>query len=188
LAAGLAWLCATAAHAALKEGDAAPDFTATASLNGQPFRYVLAEALKKGPVVVYFYPAAFTSGCSVQAHTFAVQQEAFSAAGASIVGVSLDSIARLNEFSADPQSCAGKLAVASDADGRISQAYALAVRDAVPGRKDNRGAEIDHGYAERTTFVVRPDGRIAAAVGGVSPVENVERALAAVRKLGAASR
>jgi peroxiredoxin len=181
-------LCAASVHAALKDGDSAPDFVATASLNGQPFRYVLADALKKGPVVVYFYPAAFTSGCSVQAHTFSVQHEAFTAAGASIVGVSLDNIARLNEFSADPQSCAGKLAVASDSDGRVSRAYEVSVRDAVSGRKDNRGAPIDHGFADRTTFVIGTDGRIAATVGGVSPVENVERALAAVRKLNDKAR
>jgi peroxiredoxin len=188
LAACLALLGASSAHAALKEGDAAPDFAATAALDGRTFAFTLSDALKKGPVVLYFYPAAFTSGCSVQAHSFAVQHEAFTAAGASIVGVSLDSVARLKDFSADPQSCAGKLALASDADGRIAKAYELAVREAVPGRKDNRGAAIDHGFAERTTFVIRPDGRIAATVGGLAPVANVERALAAVRQLGAAAR
>ena len=88
--------------AALKEGDAAPDFKAQASLAGKVFTFVLKEALKKGPVVVYFYPSAFTSGCNLQAHTFAVNYGKFVAAGAQIIGVSLDSIARLNDFSADP--------------------------------------------------------------------------------------
>jgi peroxiredoxin len=176
------------AFAALKEGDAAPAFTAQASLAGKAFNFSLKDSLKNGPVVVYFYPAAFTGGCSLQAHTFAVHHAEFVAAGASIVGVSLDSIARLNDFSADPQSCAGKIAVASDVDGRIAKAYDLAVREAVAGRKDTRGAEIDHGSAERTTFVVGPDGRIAATVGGLAPVANVEQALKAVQKLAAAPR
>lgn len=174
-----------AAQAALKEGDDAPGFSAEAALAGQSFRYVLADALKSGPVVVYFYPSAYTNGCNLQARSFAVNHAAFQAAGATVMGVSQDSIERLREFSADPQFCAGKVAVASDTDGRIAQAYALSVRQAQPGRKDTRGADITHGFTERTTFVVRPDGRIAATVGGVSPVENVEQALAVVRRLKA---
>lgn len=171
------------AFAALKPGDAAPAFEAQASLAGKAFGYSLRAALKNGPVVVYFYPSAFTNGCNLQAHGFAVQQEKFAAAGASIVGVSLDSIARLNDFSADPDYCAGKIAVASDLDGRIARSYDLAVREAAPGRKDSRGAEIDHGFAERTTFIVGTDGRVAATVGGLAPVANVEQALAAVQAL-----
>src|SRR4051794_8032569 len=93
-----AWF-ASPAFAALKEGDAAPAFTASASLAGKAFDFSLKDSLKNGPVVVYFYPSAFTGGCNLQAHTFAVNQEKFAAAGATIVGVSLDSIARLNEFS-----------------------------------------------------------------------------------------
>ena len=189
LCAGLvAALFSASAAAALKEGDAAPLFEAPASLAGKSFTFSLRAALKKGPVVVYFYPAAYTGGCNLQAHSFAVNHDKFSAAGASIVGVSLDSITRLNEFSADPESCAGRIAVASDADGRIARAYELAVRDAVPGRKDTRGADIEHGFAERTTFVVTPDGRIAATIGGLAPVDNVERALEAVQKLAARPR
>ena len=92
-----------------------------------------------------------------------------------IVGVSLDSIARLNKFSADPDYCAGKLAVASDVDGRIARAYDLDVREAKAGLKDSKGEAIDHGFAERTTFVVTPDGKIAATIGGVSPTANVEK-------------
>ena len=183
LAAIASTLLAASAFGALNEGDAAPAFTAPASLAGRSFSYSLKEALAKGPVVVYFYPSAFTAGCNIQAHTFAVEHPKFVAAGASIVGVSLDSIARLNEFSADPQSCAGKIAVASDVDGRIARAYQLAVREAAAGRKDTRGVPIDHGYAERTTFIVTQDGKVAATVGGVSPVENVERALQAVQKI-----
>jgi peroxiredoxin Q/BCP len=181
-------LVAAPALAALKDGDKAPDFSTQASLAGKAFQYSLKDALKKGPVVVYFYPSAFTNGCNVQAHTFAENVDKFKSAGASIVGVSLDNIARLNEFSADPQFCAGKIAVASDADGKIAKAYDLAIRDAVAGRKDTRGADIDHGFAERTTFVVTPDGKVAATVGGLTPAANVEKALEAVQKLASSRR
>ncbi len=181
----LAALVATTALAALKAGDAAPPFTAPASLAGKPFTYSLKEGLAKGPVVVYFYPSAFTSGCNVQAHEFSTKAEQFAAAGASVVGVSLDSIERLNAFSADPDYCAGKLAVASDGEGKIARSFGLRVIDAQQGATDTRGKEIDHGFTERTTFVVRKDGTIAATVGGVSPTENVARALEQVQKLSA---
>jgi len=171
------------AHAALEAGDMAPPIEAQASLDGKAFDYVLADALADGPVVVYFYPSAYTSGCNVQAHEFSTNMDAFHAAGASVIGVSLDSIERLNDFSADPEYCAGNLAVASDPDGAIAKAYGLAVRDAVEGAKDSRGIEIGHGFAERVTFIVTPDGKIAATVGGVSPAENVHKSLQAVQQL-----
>ena len=176
-------LIAANAHAALNAGDVAPAFEATASLDGKAFPYSLKDALRHGPVVVYFYPSAFTGGCNLEAHTFATQRKQFVAAGATIVGVSLDDIGRLNAFSADPEYCAGKIAVASDAGGRIARSYALGVRDAAPGRTDTRGAAIDHGFAERSTFVIDVDGRVAAALQGLSPVENVEQALVAVQAL-----
>jgi peroxiredoxin Q/BCP len=174
------------AMAALKEGDSAPDFKAQASLAGKAFTYSLKDTLKKGPVVVYFYPSAYTGGCNIQAHTFAVNHDKFVAAGATIIGVSLDNIARLNDFSADPEYCAGKIAVASDADGKIARAFDLSVRDAAPGKKDTRGVDIDHGFAERTTYIVTPDGKIAATLGGLAPAANVDKALEAVQKLAAA--
>jgi thioredoxin-dependent peroxiredoxin len=171
------------AAAALMQGAPAPDFTTQASLAGKEFTYSLKDALKKGPVVVYFYPAAYTGGCNVQAHTFATNMDKFRKAGASVIGVSLDKIDTLNAFSADPEYCAGKLPVASDADGKIAKSYELKVHDAKPGAKDTRGMEIGHGFAERTTFVVTTDGKVATTVGGVSPKENVEKALAAVQQL-----
>jgi peroxiredoxin len=171
--------------AALNKGDAAPMFTAQASLAGKEFKYTLADELKKGAVVVYFYPSAYTQGCNIQAHTFAENMDAFKAAKATVIGVSLDSIARLNDFSADPAYCAGKLAVASDADGSIAKSYQLAVREGRPGMKDSRGVDIDHGFTERTTFIVTPDGKVAATIGGVMPEENVMQALQAVKDLAA---
>ena len=178
-------LVALPALAALKEGDIAPDFTAQASLAGKAYNFSLKDNLKKGPVVVYFYPSAYTNGCNLQAHTFAEKYEKFTAAGAKVVGVSLDSIERLNDFSADPDFCAGKVSVASDADGKIAKSYELSIRDSITGKKDTRGIEINHGYAERTTFVVAPDGKIVATVGGLAPALNVEKALEVVQGLAA---
>ncbi len=186
LAGTLALVAGTAAFAALKPGDPAPAFSATASLAGKPFTYSLKEGLAKGPVVVYFYPSAYTEGCNVQAHEFSTKADQFAAAGASVIGVSLDSIERLNAFSADPDYCAGKLAVASDGDGTIARAFGLRVSGAHRGAIDTRGKEIDHGFTERTTFVVQRDGTVFATVGGVSPQANVAQALELVRKLAAA--
>lgn len=173
------------AVAALPEGHPAPDFQAQASLAGKAFTYSLKEALQQGPVVVYFYPSAYTGGCNIQAHTFAINHDKFTAAGASVVGVSLDNIERLNEFSADPEFCGGKVAVASDSDGAIAKSYDLVVKDATAGKKDTRGVEITHGFAERTTFIVTPDGNIAATISGLKPAENVAKALEIVQQLAA---
>ena len=176
------------AMAALKTGDTAPEFTAQASLNGKDFTYSLKDALKKGPVVVYFYPSAYTNGCNVQAHTFAENKDKFTAAGATIIGVSLDSIQRLNDFSADPNFCAGKFPTASDADGKIAKEYELTVKEGPPGLKDTRGVEIGHAFAERTTFIVTSDGKIADTIGGMPPDKNVEQALLAVQQLAKSSK
>jgi peroxiredoxin Q/BCP len=173
--------------AALKAGDTAPDFSARASLAGKDFNFSLRKDLKKGPVVVYFYPSAFTKGCDLEAHTFAQEKDKFDAAGATIIGVSADSIARLNAFSSDPNYCAGKFPVASDADRKIATAYHLTVSDGRPGMKDVRGAEIGHDFIERITFVVGRDHKIIAVFSSkedkLSPNQHVERALAVVQKL-----
>ncbi|HEX7719289.1 MAG TPA: redoxin domain-containing protein [Woeseiaceae bacterium] len=178
--------CALPALAMLEAGDTAPDFTAKASLAGEEFDFSLGDALQEGNVVVYFYPSAYTQGCNIQAREFAEKMDAFNAAGASVVGVSLDSIERLNDFSADPEYCAGKLAVASDESGEIARSFGLKVADARPGAKDTRGIEIGHGFAERTTFIVTADGRIAETIGGMSPFENVQKSLEAVQRLAEA--
>lgn len=182
----LSSVIALPALAALNAGDTAPDFKTQASLAGKDFTFSLKDALKKGPVVVYFYPAAYTGGCNLQAHTFAVNSDKFAAAGATIIGVSLDSIQRLNDFSSDPQYCAGKFPTASDADGSISRSFQLKVSDGRAGQKDTRGEEIGHGFTERTTFVVTPDGKITATIGGLAPADNVDKALAEVQRLAAA--
>lgn len=171
------------ASAQIKVGDNALAFYAQASLGGKSFAYSLKDSLKKGPVVVYFYPTAFGGGCSIQARAFAVNHEKFAAAGATIVGVSLDDIDRLNQFSADPEFCASKFPVASDTDGKIANAYGLKVNESTVGRKDIRGVTVNHGSIERTTFIVGKDGKVAATIGGLKPAENVDQALKEIQKL-----
>lgn len=179
----LVTLAAFPVFAALEAGTAAPKFEARASLAGEEFDFSLSDALEGGPVVVYFYPSAYTNGCNIQAREFAVNMEKFKSAGASVIGVSLDSIERLNDYSADPEYCAGELAVASDESGDIAKSFDINVRDASDGMTDTRGVAIDHGMAERTTFIVTADGEISAVIGGVSPVENVQKSLEAVQNL-----
>lgn len=173
--------------AALKVAEKAPDFSAQASLAGKMFGFSLADALKKGPAVVYFYPSAYTKGCDLEAHTFAENKEKFDAAGATIIGVSADSIARLNQFSSDPDYCAGKFPVASDADGKIATSYNLNSQAARAGMKDVRGVEIDHAFIERTTFVIGKDHKIVATLSSaedkLTPDQHVTKALEIVQKL-----
>jgi peroxiredoxin Q/BCP len=173
--------------AALKVADTAPDFSARASLAGKEFAFSLPEALKKGPVVVYFYPSAYTKGCDLEAHTFAEEKEKFDAAGATIIGVSADSIARLDMFSADPDYCAGKFPVASDPDRKIATSYNLTAGSPKAGMKDVRGADIDHDFIERVTFVIGKDHKIIATLSSVddkiSPDQHVHKALEIVQSL-----
>jgi peroxiredoxin len=176
-------LAAIPTFAALEAGTAAPKFEARASLAGEEFDYSLSNALEDGPVVVYFYPSAYTRGCNIQAREFAVNMEKFRSAGASVIGVSLDSIERLNDFSADPEYCAGELAVASDESGDIAKSFDINVRDPREGMKDTRGVEFSHGTAERTTFIVTAEGEISEVIGGISPTENVQKSLQAVQNL-----
>ena len=185
----LALLVSLPVLAALKVGEKAPDFTLRASLAGKEFSFSLADALKKGPAVVYFYPSAYTNGCDIEAHTFAEMKEQFDAAGATIIGVSRDSITRLDQFSADPAYCAGKFPVASDADGKISTSYNLTSTAVRAGQKDVRGVEIDHDMIERATFVVGKDHSIIATLSskddGVAPADHVKKSLEIVQNLKA---
>src|SRR5580700_589966 len=173
--------------AALKVGDKAPDFSARGSLGGKEFSFSLQEALKKGPVVVYFFPSAYTKGCDLEAHTFSMEKDKFDAAGATIIGVSADSIARLNRFSADPDFCAGKFPVASDADKKIAASYNLATNAVKAGQLDVKGDAIDHDFIERQTFVIGKDHKIVAAFSskddGISPDQHVAKSLEIVQHL-----
>ncbi len=160
-------LAAAPLYAALQTGARAPDFTTQATLAGQPFKFSLAQALKKGPVVLYFYPAAFTPGCTVEAHEFAEATDKFKALGATVIGVSHDPIDTLNKFSVSE--CRNKFAVASDADQSITKAY-----DAVLAAKPE--------YANRTSYVIAPTGVIVYEYTAMNPDKHVENTLAAVEK------
>jgi len=167
--AALVFASATAALAQLHVGDAAPPFAAQASLGGKVFSFDLEEALKNGPVVLYFYPAAFTSGCTIEAHDFAEHIDEYHKLGATVIGVSGDGIEKLNKFSVSE--CRGKFPVAADADLKIAKSY---------------DAKLGFGpmtYANRTSYVISKDGKIAYAYTSLDPAEHVSNTLAAVRKI-----
>jgi peroxiredoxin len=154
------------AFAELKPGDKAPDFAVQASLGGKVFNFVLAEALKQGPVVLYFYPAAFTSGCTIEAHNFAEAVDKFKEQQATVIGISTDNIDTLNKFSVSE--CRSKFAVAADPDARIAKSY-----DSVLLWKS--------GWSSRTSYVIAPDGKIIYAYTAMSPDKHVANTLDAVR-------
>ncbi len=160
-------LAAPGAHAALPNGATAPDFTAEASLGGNTYTFSLAAALKKGPVVLYFYPAAFTKGCTIEAHDFADAMPRFQALGATVIGVSHDPIAKLQRFSVSE--CRKKFPVASDADGNIMKEY-----DAVLAKHA--------AYANRTSYVIAPDGKILYSYTNLDPADHVANTMAVVRR------
>jgi peroxiredoxin Q/BCP len=156
---------AVPAYAALTAGAKAPDFTTQASLGGKEFQFKLSDALKKGPVVLYFYPAAFTSGCTIEAHAFAEATDKFESMGATVIGVSHDDIATLDKFSVSE--CRSKFAVAADPDLKIIKAY------------DTKLPVV--GYADRTSFVIVPDGTVSYVYSAMNPDKHVSNTLAAVQ-------
>jgi peroxiredoxin Q/BCP len=167
VAAAAALLCTIPVFAALPDGSRAPDINTQATLAGKEFQFSLGEALKKGPVVLYFYPAAFTPGCTVEAHEFAEATDKFRELGATVIGVSHDPIDKLDKFSVSE--CRNKFAVASDADGSIMKAY-----DAVlPTHPE---------YANRTSYVIAPTGVIIYSYTAMKPDQHVENTMAAVKK------
>ena len=160
-------LLVTPVLAALPNGTKAPDINTAATLAGKEFKFSLADALKKGPVVLYFYPAAFTPGCTKEAHLFAEATPQFQALGATVIGVSHDPIEKLDKFSVSE--CRNKFAVASDADGSIMKAY-----DSV--------LEAHPEYANRTSYVIAPTGEIIYSYTAMNPDQHVDNTMAAVKK------
>lgn len=169
----VALLASLSAEAALKTGAPAPDFAAEAAVGGQPFRFSLAAELKKGPVVLYFYPKAFTSGCTIEAHQFAEATERFKALGATVIGISNDNIETLKKFSVE--ACRSKFAVAADAGGKVMKDYDAALR-------------LLPGTADRISYLITPEGRIGAVYSSLSPDGHVDAMLKAVQQLKAAAR
>jgi len=172
---------------ALSNGSTAPMFASKASLAGNEFDFSLKKALAKGPVVLYFYPSAYTGGCDLEAHTFADFKDKFAAAGATIIGVSADDIERLKSFSSNPDYCAGKFPVASDPGGKIAANYGLELMPPQAGVKDVNGQQVTHGFIPRTTFVIDKNDKIVAVFSSktdhISPDEHVKKSLAIVSKL-----
>jgi peroxiredoxin Q/BCP len=159
---------AVPALAALAVGVKAPDFTIPATLDGHQFTFSLADALKKGPVVLYFYPAAFTSGCTAEAHAFAGAMGKFKALHATVIGVSHDTIATLDKFSVSE--CQGKFPVAADPDLKVARDYQ---------------ATLAFKFANRTSYVIAPDGQVAYTYTNLNPAEHVDNTLAAVKAVEA---
>ncbi len=154
------------AIAALDVGENAPAFTTQAALGGTVYNFSLAESLKKGPVVLYFFPAAFTEGCSIEAHYFADATEQFKALGASVIGVSGDDIETLTKFSV--QVCQSKFPVASDKSQAIMKSF-----DAVMQTRPE--------YANRISYVIAPDDTVVFQYMSLDPTKHVEKTLGALR-------
>lgn len=163
------------AAAALKAGDRAPDFKAQAYLAGKPFTFDLAKARRKGPVVVYFFPAAHTPGCNVEAHLFSEAIDRFKAQGATVIGLSAGNVEQLADFSKETEHCGGKFAVGADPGAKIARRY-----DAVLAKKPE--------WSDRTSYVVGTDGRIVAVHSDLDPKDHVQRMLDAVASLHAARK
>lgn len=156
----------TAVHAELKPGANAPAFSAQAALAGNTFTFSLAEALKKGAVVVYFYPKAFTTGCTIEANLFAQSIDEFSKNQSTVIGVSGDDIETLKKFSTGP--CGGKFAVAADEDRSIMKSYDAALK-------------IIPSMADRISYVITPDMKILSVFSSMNPEQHVSRSLEAVK-------
>ena len=156
-----------AAHAALPTGSIAPDFTAQGALGGTPLEFSLKQALQKGPVVLYFFPAAFTPGCTVEAHKFAEATEAFNKLGATVIGVTAGNIERVAEFS--KVECRNKFAVAADPGAAIATKYQATMKF---------GGNL---LSDRTSYVVAPDGKILLSYSDLNPEQHVEKTLDAVK-------
>jgi thioredoxin-dependent peroxiredoxin len=156
-----------AATSALAVGASAPDFTTRGAIGGKIFTLHLSEQLKKGPVVLYFFPAAFTPGCTAEAHEFAEATDDFKAAGATVIGLSADPIDKLAKFS--KEECRDKFAVGSAGPGIVA-AYDVAL-------------PLKAGLTNRTSYVIAPTGRIAYVHSAMSYKEHVKNTLAAVRAM-----
>jgi len=157
------------AGAALSKGVRAPMFTAQATLGQHVFTFSLADALKKGPVVLYFYPAAFTKGCTQEAHDFADAMPKYKALGATVIGISKDDISKLKEFGTSE--CRSKFPVASDAGLKIAKRY------------DSTIVFKGDLYANRVSYVISPDDEIVYEYSSLDPSQHVANTLAALEKL-----
>ena len=168
MAAGFALLASSLpATAALNVGEKAPDFTLQAALKGKPMTFSLKQALKKGPVVLYFFPAAFTKGCTIEAHAFAEATDEFTKLHATVIGVTAGNIDRVAEFSS--VECRDKFAVAADPDAKIAGVY------------KNQLSMGGKTISDRTSYVIAPDGKILLSYTDRNPEEHITKSLEAVK-------
>jgi len=163
----------TPAWAALDVGDRAPNFSIPAAIGGKVFTFSLSESLAKGPVVLYFFPLAFSEGCSLEAHQFAEATAQFQALGASVVGVSTDDIDTLSKFST--QACQSKFAVASDQAKKVVQSY-----DAIWQSRPE--------WANRISYVIAPNGSVVYNYVSLNPERHVEKTLRALQDWAKAAK
>ena len=159
-------LFSTPAFAALDVGADAPTFDAMASLGGKQFDFNLKDALAKGPVVLYFYPAAFTPGCTIEAHEFADATDEFKKLGATVIGVSADSIEKLDKFSVSE--CRSKFAVAADPDLKVIKAYDAQI-----------GPDVK--LANRISYVISPAGKVLYTYTDRNPEAHVKNTMQVVK-------
>jgi thioredoxin-dependent peroxiredoxin len=169
--AAAAMLAAAPASAALEEGARVPSLVTQGALAGRTFNFNLQQELRKGPVVLYFFPKAFTPGCSLEAQAFAEAIDEFKAAGAQVVGMSGDTLEDLEKFSV--KECAGKFPVARATPSTI-QAFDVALT--------MNGTRNDN-LTSRTSYVIAPDGEIVMVHSDLNWAEHVSKTLAAVRAL-----
>ena len=160
---------ATPAAAALPVGSKAPDFVTTGALAGKPFRLHLANELRKGPVVLYFFPKAFTQGCTLEAHTFSDAEKNFRKAGARVIGMSADDLSTLKKFSVE--ACRNAFPVATATPGVI-RAYDVKLKQ-------------NPAMTDRTSYVIAPNGRVTFVHSELNWSEHVAKTLAAVNALQA---
>lgn len=158
------------ADAALPVGAKAPDFRTVGALGGKAFKLQLAAQLKKGPVVLYFYPKAFTQGCTLEAHAFSEAMPEFKKAGAQVIGMSADGLDTLKKFSVEHCRSAFPVATAS---AETIKAYDVSMPMA--------GAVTT--MTNRTSYVIAPDGRIMMAYSDLNWKDHVAKSLEAVRAL-----
>ncbi len=170
LAAAL-FLAAAPATAALSVGARAPDFTTKGAVAGKPVSVHLADQLRKGPVVLYFFPAAFTGGCNAEAHAFAEAVDDFRKAGATVIGMTAGNVDQLEAFSSEK--CAGKFAVAA-AGPAVVQGYDVTLK-----KPDGTVTS----YTSRTSYVIDRKGKVAFVHSDMNPADHVSLTLAAVKKL-----
>lgn len=156
------------ANAALEVGDNAPNFSLKGAQGGKPLTFSLQQALQKGPVVLYFFPAAFTKGCTLEAHAFAEASDDFKKLGATVVGVTAGNVDQVDEFS--KLECRDKFAVAADPGAKVAGEYKTLMQ--------MNGKTV----SDRTSYVIAPDGKILMSYTDRNPDQHIQKSMDAVKQ------